>query len=916
MPKYNFPPSSETLYLIDISSFIFRAFYAIRELRNSKGLPTNAVYGVATMLSRFLDEAKPNFVAITQDSKGPSFREELFPEYKANRSEPPDDLIPQFEKVDQLCDLLGFHCLREKGVEADDIIASMCASWLRVSQKHKVVIVTGDKDLMQLVNDRVFIWDTMKEIVYDEAGVREKFGVDPNQIQDYLSLVGDSSDNIPGAPGIGPKTAVQLLTQYHSLDSILEAAKEGKISGKKGETLKESEKLVRLSKELVGLKSDVKVSVEPAEYAYQFQFSEPAQKFIQEMEFKNLFRAWTERHTGIGNGSHLTPSPAPASKPAVNLTESTFLTCDREDNFDSLLLEIQDAKEFSVDLETTSLNPRQAKIVGVALSTNDSVGHYIPVGHVNSGPQLDHDLVLKKLKPFLEDPKFKKVGQNLKYDASVLLAHGIRLEGIGADTMIAAYVLDPTGRHNLDTLCKKYLDYTPMSFEDVCGKGKNQITFDQVPIDLATRYSAEDALYSLKLWKQLKPELEQEKLMQVFAEIDLPLVPVLVDMESAGSAIDVPWLNELSSRFEKNLAEIQEEIFKYSKEPLNLNSPKQIAELLFEELKLPTQSKTKTGYSTDASVLEALAPLHRVPRLMLEYREISKLKGTYVDPLPLLIDPKTGKVHSSFHQTVTATGRLSSSDPNLQNIPARTERGQLIRKAFVPSPGNILISADYSQIELRILAHLSGDPALIASFRKGEDVHKRTASELYGIGPDQVTDSQRQLAKAINFGLMYGKTAFGLAQELQISRTEAKSMIDRYFERYRGVKNFLDQQIITAKEQGFTETALGRKRKLPELASNNPAIRGIGERMAMNTPIQGTAADLMKIAMIKVHDQLEKRDLKAKMIIQVHDEILLDCPLDEKSHVLDVVTGCMESAFPMSVPLVVNTSTGANWSEL
>lgn len=909
--------SHQTLYLIDISSFIFRAFFAIRRLTNKAGEPTNAVYGVAQMLTRLVEEARPEHMAVAYDSKEPSFRKAMYDEYKANRSAPPEDLVPQFAKIDELVRLMNIHSYRLPGVEADDIIATMARLWCEQSPKHRTVIVTGDKDLMQLVNDRIVVWDTMKEKFYRPADVEEKFGVRPDQVRDYLALVGDSSDNIPGVKSIGPKGAVDLLKEHGSLDGVLAAAKSGKVAGKKAEVLQEHEKDARLSAELVALKADVPMKFEEKDFAYAFEFTPDCEKFLLDMDFKSLVLKWKEK--GASRAGVVTSAAGGAAprEPRENEAPDRFRSVRTEPELQALLGLVRKTGQFAFDLETTSLNPRAAEIVGFALSCDSKQGYYIPVGHRgDSGPQLKHDQVLDALRPFLENPRYKKLGQNLKYDWSVLMERGVKPDGIGADTMIAAYVLEPGGRYNLEALCEKYLDYKVLTFEEVCGKGKDQIGFDQVPIELATRYSAEDALCVNWLWEKLAPRLHEENLMEVFARVELPLVPVLARMELQGVCIDVPWLKKLSSEFERELLRLQERVSAYAKGPLNLNSPRQLAQLLFEDLKLPTQGKTKTGFSTDASVLEALAPLHEVPRLLLEFREIAKLKGTYVDPLPQMIDAKTGKIHASFHQTVAATGRLSSSDPNLQNIPVRTERGQKIRRAFIPSPGNCLISADYSQIELRILAHMSGDADLIRSFRADEDIHKRTASEIYGINQAEVTDEQRNVAKAINFGLMYGKTAFGLAQELGIPRGQAKEMIDRYFERYSAVKRLLDGQIEQARETGVVTTLLGRRRLLPDIKSKNAAIRANAERMAMNTPIQGTAADLMKIAMIQLDEAILKEGLRARLTIQVHDELVIDCPEDELEQVRALVCKVMEHAMKFEVPLKVNASVGKNWMEL
>lgn len=930
-----------TLFLVDVSSFIFRAFFAIRSLSNRHGEPTNAVYGVGSMLGKLIEEANPEYVTIVYDSKEPSFRKEIYSEYKANRSEAPDDLIPQFARIEELIAKMGFHSVRKSGIEADDLIGTMTHRWIAENPKHEVVIVTGDKDLMQLVTPRVRAWDTMKNVVYGPDEVVEKFGVRPDQVRDYLALVGDSSDNIPGVPSIGPKGAVDLLKEFETLEGVIAAAKAGKIKGKKGETIAANEKDAKLSQELASLVdvAEMKVDLHAMRAPFKdghVQVGPECLALLESLDLRSLRDKWSGGAAPMPSLVAATNSAAPsvesmnmdaATPPvmtgvsALKATDDTFASVLTKADLDKLLSELKEGKEFGFDLETTSLNPREAHLVGIAIAPNSKKSYYIPVGHRGSNlEQLPEAYVVEKLKPFLTDPRWKKVGHNLKYDFSVLAEHGIFADGIGADTMVADYVLDPEGRHNLETVAAKRLNYSVVTYEQVCGKGKDQLPFDLVPIDVVTRYSAEDAWVSLNLWKEMRPKIQDAGLMRIFAEVDLPLVQVIGKMERAGVAIDTEWLKKIAVEFKRDIAAVDEKIQKYTKGPVNLNSPKQLAELLFNELKLPPQSKTKTGFSTDASVLEALAPLHEVPRLILQHREIAKLLGTYVEPLPLMRDAKTGRIHAGFHQTVAATGRLSSSDPNLQNIPVRTERGQKIRRAFIPSPGNVLISADYSQIELRILAQMSRDPDLMASFQRDEDVHRRTAADIYGITPEKVSDEQRNVAKAINFGLMYGKSAFALASELEISRTEAKEMIDKYFTRYRGVKNFLDGLILGAKEKGETATLLGRRRELRDINAKNPAVRGGAERMAMNTPIQGTAADLMKLAMIRIDDELTKGKYEAKFIIQVHDEVVLDAPKGEVEKVKKLVQHAMEHAFDglvsLDVPLKVNVSTGATWADL
>jgi DNA polymerase-1 len=930
------------LHLVDISSFIFRAYYAIRSLNAPSGEPVNAVFGVASMMGKLIEDAKPVHLVVAYDSKEPSFRKEMFVEYKANRSAPPEELVPQFDRIEQLVRVMGIPAFRKAGVEADDLIATVTKRWLEESPSHEVVIVTGDKDLMQLVNDRVRIWDTMNNRIYRHDQVVEKFGVGPEQVRDWLALVGDSSDNIPGVEGIGPKGATDLLKAHGSLEGILKAAADGQISGKKGQVLKEQVDVARLSAKLASLVENVPLDgLDPGKFTYQFEVKPECASFLQELGFHSLLRKWG------GEGKDATPLQVKESQAASSLgrasVENVALTADGEtapmqvgawsgpkpefktvltvSQLEQVISEIQARGEFAFDIETTSLNPRLAEPVGFAICTSDHEAWYIPVGHRArlDGPQvtqLPFEQVVQALKPWLENPRCKKIGQNLKYDFSVLEEMGLKPDGIGADTMVAAYVLDPEGRHSLDVLAQKYMGYAVLTYEEVCGKGKDEISFDAVAIDIATRYSAEDAWVAWQLWKILRQKLNAEKLMPIFAEVDLPLVKVLGHMERTGVHVDVQWLQKLSREFDQELKAIEAKIAAFTQGPVNLNSPKQLAHLLFEELKLPVQSKTKTGYSTDASVLEALAPLHEVPKLLLEYREISKLKGTYVDPIPQMLDPKDRKIHTSFRQTGTATGRLSSSDPNLQNIPIRSDRGRKIRRAFVPSQGCVLLSADYSQIELRLLAHMSGDKELCASFNRDEDVHRRTAAEIFSLSPEQVDDRQRGIAKAINFGLMYGKTPFGLSQELHISRKEAQETIDRYFERYSGVKRFLDRQIVEAREKGFCQTLLGRKRPLPNITSRNAAIRANAERMAMNAPIQGTAADLMKLAMIELDHELEKQGYRSKLIVQVHDEVLLDCPRAEAEAVQVLTVKVLENAMKLDIPLRVNAALGENWMEI
>jgi len=944
--KSPFGEPDKTLYLIDISSFIFRAFFAIRSLKNKRGEPTNALFGVANMLAKLAEEANPKYLTCVFDSKEPSFRSEMYEDYKANRSEPPEDLIPQFALIEQLIHHFEIHPTRLSGVEADDLIATLDSEWKKISPDHRVIVVSSDKDLMQLVDDRTLLWDTMNQKFYREPEVIEKFAVRPDQIRDYLAMVGDSSDNIPGIPGIGPKSASDLLKEFETMEGVYKAAESGKITGKKLSNILDNREVALLSQKLTTVKKDCKVPCNKLDFEYHFHLNAACVQFFKDMDFHSLLQKWekwvskdsqvgaqSEQGNPVAVSESVTLSEASsfrsadlgkAPSKAPSAESSPYRTINEPAQFRALLADLSRVPEFALDLETTSLNPRAAQIVGIALSYNKEFGVYIPVGHApligQNIPQLPLVEVLEGLRPLLKDPRIKKIGQNLKYDMEVLACNGVEVDGVGADTMVASYNLDPNGRHNLDFLARKYLDEEVITYEQVCGKGKDQITFDQVPIPQATRYSAEDAWVTLRLWHRLNKSLQEQGLMRVFAEIDLPLVQILTRMELQGVALDVPYLRKLSQEFSREIQELEKKVFAFTDGPINLNSPKQLGHLLFEQLKLPTQSKTKTGYSTDASVLEALENMHEVPRLLLEYREITKLKGTYVDPLPEMVDPRTGKIHTSYHQAGTVTGRLSSSDPNLQNIPIRSERGMRIRKAFIASPGNCLVSADYSQIELRLLAHMSDDPELVRSFNAEEDVHRRTASEMFGIPLEKVDDRLRSFAKAINFGLMYGKTAFGLAAEMKISRSEAAQMIEKYFIKYAGVKRFLDGQIALARSRGYVTTLAGRKRELLDIRSANPAIRNNAERMAMNSPIQGTAADLMKLGMIELDEFLRKSNLKSKMILQVHDEVVLDCPRAELDAVEAVLRDALEvrvqKHLPLNVPLKINVSRGETWADL
>ncbi len=897
-----------TLYLIDISSFIFRAFYAVKHLTVADGRPVNAVYGVATMLLKLLEDVDPKHLTIAYDSKEPSFRKLEYPEYKANRASPPEDLLPQFEYVDRLVAALGMQSCRVPGVEADDIIATLRRRWLEAAPENRVVIVSGDKDLLSLVDQRTQLWDTMKDQHYQVHEVYEKLGVFPRQVLDYLSIVGDSSDNIPGVAGIGAKGAVQLLDEFDTLEGVLSAALADKIPGKKGDALRSGIESARLSKRLASLLEDVEIGAAcRPEAPFLFQVSAELLDLFREFGFSSLIRKLQPEAA---------PLEAPKTANAMPEALAKFTLVNTEAAFVDLITKLKSASKIAMDTETTGLNVSDAGLVGVSLAVDDGEGFYIPVAHDTGEVQLDWEWVRSQLETVISSGK-TIIAQNLKFDLQILKRHGLKLSPPWIDTMLLSYGLDPSGRHGLDHLVERHLGYKMLSYEEVTGKGAKQISFAQVRLDVAARYSAEDAWATFKLESVLQEKVQTAGLNGVVENIDLPTVPVLAEMELEGVKIDRPYLKALEREFEGELLDLDQKVRSYSNQPgLNLNSPKQLSVFLFDELKLPPQGKTKTGFSTDAEVLTRLAGQHPAVALLLEHRELAKLQGTYVKPLQVLASSKDDRVRTTFHLTGTSTGRLSSSDPNLQNIPARSRRGLQIRSAFIATEGYHLISADYSQIELRILAHLSGDEALCRSFREGEDVHRRTAAEIYSIQAGAVSDEQRSVAKAINFGLMYGKTAFGLSEELGISRTEAKQTIERYFERYAGVKRYLNSVVEKAKVEGFVTTAFGRRRSIPELKSSNPGLRANGERMAMNMPIQGSAADLIKIAMVRVDRQLKKNFPHARLLLQVHDELILEAPIAQSDSVMGMVQGELEAAAEFQVPLVANASVALRWGDL
>ncbi|OOG26826.1 DNA polymerase I [Thioalkalivibrio denitrificans] len=890
------------LVLVDGSSYLYRAFHALPPLTNSKGEPTGAVYGVANMLRKLLKDYEPEHVVVVFDAKGKTFRDELYPEYKATRPPMPDELVAQVEPLHELVRAMGLPMLAVPGVEADDVIATLA----RQGREHglDVVISTGDKDMAQLVEPGVTLVNTMTDTKMDEAGVEEKFGVPPERIVDYLALIGDTVDNVPGVDKVGPKTAVKWLDAYGTLDGVMEHADE--IKGKVGENLRAALEHLPLSRELVTVRRDVALDVSPED----LRLAEPDRETLRELLARLEFRTWLkELESGEGDVEPAGANPVSAQAYETILDEKALV---------AWLRRLEAADLFAFDTETTSLDYMQAEVVGVSFAVQTGEAAYVPLAHdyADAPKQLPRDETLERLKPLLESPKHRKLGHHLKYDRNVLLNHGIELGGIAHDTMLESYVLNSTAsRHDMDTLAEKYLDYRTTHYEEVAGKGAKQIPFSQVRIEDATPYAAEDADITLRLHEHLWPQLEAEPgQCRVYREIEMPLVPVLSRMERTGVKVDAERLFAQSHELAERMGQIERQAHEVAGGAFNLGSPKQIQEILFERQKLPVVRKTPKGQpSTAEDVLEQLALDYPLPRLILEHRSLSKLKSTYTDKLPERIDPDTGRVHTSYHQAVASTGRLSSSDPNLQNIPIRTEEGRRIRQAFVAPEGRQLLAADYSQIELRIMAHLSGDGGLLKAFAEGQDIHRATAAEVFGVTLGQVTGEQRRAAKAINFGLIYGMSAFGLARQLGIERGDAQDYVDRYFTRYPGVKDYMESTREQARERGYVETLFGRRLYLPDINARNGQIRAQAERVAINAPMQGTAADIIKRAMIQVDQWIRESQIPAVMILQVHDELVLEVDDDAVDDVREELCQRMSGAAELKVPLVVDAGVGDNW---
>lgn len=901
--------SDNSLVLVDGSYYLFRAYHALPDtLTSPDGKPTNALFGVINMLRKLRKDYASAYFAVVFDASGRSFRNDLYADYKANRPPAPEDLVAQIEPLHELIRALGIPLLVIDDVEADDVIATLAATASQAGME--TVISSGDKDLAQLVNDRITVINTMNHQTYDAEGVRKKFGVEPNQIVDYLALVGDSIDNIPGVPKVGPKTAAKWLQQYGSLDVIMEHADE--IPGKVGDSLRASLDQLPLSRQLATLKYDVDLPLEME----ALRPDEPDREQLNKLYKRWGFRSWLAEN----NDSHHEPPARQKPAPATNNADPRYETVFDSNTLNQWLKRLNQAPLVAFDTETTSLDYMAARIVGVSFALAPGKAIYIPLAHDYAGApaQLDCDAVLQQLKPLLEDPKRPKVGHNLKYDMSVLANHGIALAGIRYDTMLESYVLNSVAsRHDMDSLAELYLKYTTTRYEDVAGKGARQIGFEQVPIEQAAPYAAEDADMTLQLHEHLWPQLEAEPgLRELFETVEMPLVPILSEMERHGVAIDAKHLKRQSSELAQQMLELEQRAYEIAGQEFNIGSPKQIQAILYDKMQIPVTAKTPKGQpSTAESVLEELAAQYELPRVILEHRALSKLKSTYTDKLPRLIDPGSGRVHTSYHQAVTATGRLSSSDPNLQNIPIRTANGRRIRQAFIAPKGYQLLAADYSQIELRIMAHLSGDQRLLQAFVDGEDIHRATASEVFDTEIDAVSDEQRRAAKAINFGLIYGMSAWGLARQLGIERSAAQDYVDRYFERYPGVKKFMDATREQARERGYVETVFKRRLYLPEIRSRNHARRQYAERTAINAPMQGTAADIIKRAMIAVAEWIHAPGHDIRMIMQVHDELVFEVASADVAAASKHIGRLMATAAELTVPLEVDIGTGGNWDE-
>jgi DNA polymerase-1 len=898
----------KTLLLVDGSSYLYRAFHALPDLRNRAGEPTGAIYGVVNMLRRLRREVPADYIACVFDAKGKTFREEQYPAYKANRPPMPDDLSAQIEPLHALVSALGWPLLMVEGVEADDVIGTLA---VQASQAGvRTVVSTGDKDLAQLVNSHVTLVNTMSNETLDPAAVTAKFGVPPERIVDYLALIGDSVDNVPGVEKVGPKTAAKWLQQYGSLDAVIAHAAD--IKGTVGENLRKALDWLPRARSLLTVKCDVSLPVGPADLVPRPEDRERLAALYERLEFKSWLRELRDGEDAAGGRA-----PAAAEPPRARHYETIL----DDAALERWLGRLETAEIACFDTETTSLDPMQARIVGLSFAVTPHEAAYLPLAHRYAGApdQLGLDAALARLRPWLEDPAKPKLAQNAKYDMHVLLNHGIRVAGVRHDTLLQSYVLESHRPHDMDSLAMRHLGVKTIAYEEVAGKGASQIGFDQVSVERATEYSAEDADITLQLHRAMLPRVQAEPgLSRVYRDIEMPVMPVLLAMERHGVLIDARLLETQSRELGARMLELEREAHALAGQPFNLNSPKQLQEVLFVQQRLPVLKKTPSGLpSTDEDVLEQLALDHPLPKRILDYRALAKLKSTYTDKLPRMVNPATGRVHTNYGQATAVTGRLSSTDPNLQNIPVRTAEGRRIREAFVAARGWHIVSADYSQIELRIMAHLSGDASLLKAFAEGADVHRATAAEVFGVPPEQVTGEQRRYAKVINFGLIYGMSAFGLASQLGVERGAAQQYMDRYFARYPGVADYMQRTRASAREYGFVETVFGRRLYLPDIRAQNQGRRQGAERAAINAPMQGTAADLIKLAMIAVHDWIVRESLGTRLVMQVHDELVLEVPEAELALVRTRLPELMSGvgANDLSVPLVVDVGAGPNWEQ-
>ena len=909
----------KTLLLVDGSSYLYRAFHALPDLRGPGGVPTGAMHGMINMLRRLRADYPAAYIACVFDAKGKTFRDDMYPEYKAQRPSMPSDLALQIEPIHQAVKAMGWPILMVDGVEADDVIGTLAVQAAAAGMS--VVVSTGDKDLAQLVNGQVTLINTMSNEKLDEAGVLAKFGVPPDRIIDYLSLIGDTVDNVPGVAKCGPKTALKWLTQYGSLAGVIENA--AQVGGAVGANLRQALEWLPQARALITVKTDCDLSGHMVSIAESLRALEEDQPtllaFYERYGFKSLLREVAGAAGAASTGQMNSPTGDMFGNADAGALPHEYETVLTEAQLDAWLAKIDTAALTSLDTETTSLDPMTAQMVGISLACVAGSAAYIPLAHTFAGApdQLSRDYVLGRLKSWLEDPAKPKLGQNMKYDSHIFANHGVTLRGVVHDTLLQSYVFESHKTHDMDSMALRHLNHKTIPFVDVCGKGVNQICFDQVELGRATEYAAEDADVTLRLHQAMWGHVESdEKLTAIYRTIEMPTAVVLQKIERNGVLIDAELLGIQSNELGKRILELEQKAYELAEQPFNLGSPKQIGEIFFEKLKLPVVKKTPTGApSTDEEVLQKLAEDYPLPKILLEYRGMAKLKSTYTDKLPKMINASTGRVHTNYAQAVAVTGRLASNDPNLQNIPIRTKEGRRIREAFIAPPGSVIVSADYSQIELRIMAHISGDEAMLRAFAEGIDIHRATAAEIFGVPAAEVQSEQRRYAKVINFGLIYGMSAFGLAGNLGVDRAAAQSYIDRYFARFSGVKQYMDDTRLQAKARGYVETVFGRRLWLPEINSPNGPRRQGAERAAINAPMQGTAADLIKLAMIAVQGWLEADGLQTKMIMQVHDELVLEVPEAELALVREKLPALMAGVAQLKVPLTAEVGVGKNWDE-